>query len=332
MEVTHQSSCVKELECDNPLVFGDLIPRHAKQGQDWLEHLEQHGWAVATIDGWKAEFTDMFLSWLEGCCGKFKKDDVDTWIPENLPMMVQGIIRHYFGHTELMWNIRELCIPIFTRIWNCKPEDLLCSFDGGCFLPGTSVKSPNETFKHWFHTDSPRSMTFRSSIQGIVNFAENGPEDGGLVLFEGSRDVFPEYMERHPTEGIKWGLSDISDPALASRPILKICAPPGSIILFDGRMFHCNCPVIGSKYRDDNTPRFRMAAYICMQPRSAASPKELEKRVKLYESGRMTGHWCYGPYFTANSENPRTNTDNKPITVEIASLNPLRRRLVGYNE
>jgi hypothetical protein len=69
-----------------------------------------------------------------------------------------------------------------------------------------------------------------------------------------------------------------------------------------------------------------------MQPRNGCSAKELDKRITLYEKGRLTGHWCYGPWFKETAEHPRAYGGhiNRPTTVEIAQLNPLRRRLIGY--
>jgi len=140
-------------------------------------------------------------------------------------------------------------------------------------------------------------------------------------------------MNEHLSEGIVWSLSDMEHPLLASRPLIKICAPKGSIILFDSRTFHCGVAPFGSVLREDNTPRFRMCNYVSMQPRSSATEKELAKRISLYEKGRMTGHWCSGHYFKENPENPRTygsTVNNRPEVIEIAPLNPLRMRLIGY--
>ena len=300
---------------------------------DWLIHLHIHGWAVVPIDGWNSAFTDEFLSWFESCSPNFKKNDHNTWKGVNMPNMSRGILKHYFGHTELQWKIRELCAPIFARIWGCRPEDLLCSYDGGCFLPSVPTDGiKNASFKQWIHVDMPRDMRTFSCVQGIVNFEENGPEDGGLVLVEGSHNIFGEYMDKHPSEGITWGPSDMNDPLLGERPLIKICAPACSIILFDTRTFHCNVQPCGSRFRADGTARFRMCTYVSMQPRSGAIAKELMKRISLYEKGRMTGHWCYGPFFKETAEHPRTygGINNKPEIIEIAHANGFRRRLIGY--
>lgn len=304
--------------------YADLVPTLADPNIDWLVHLHTEGWAVVPIENWNPQFEDIFLDWFASCSPNFNKHDINTWTPENLPVMAHNILKNYFGQTELQWQIRELTLPIFTRIWNCQPEDLLCSFDGGCLIPPKTIQ-PDDSFKHWIHVDQRYENTGFCNVQGIVNFRENGPTDGGLVLVHKSKDVFAEYMHKHPSYGLFWKVCDMSDPLLSNRPLLKICAPPGSIILFDSRMFHSNTPPI-------NTDNYRMCTYVSMQPRSGATQKELDKRIKLYETGRMTGHWCYGKYFKETSEHPNTygKPYNKPPQIEIAPLNDIRKKLVGY--
>lgn len=312
----------------------DLQYRIADQALDWLQHLHTHGWAVAPIVGWDPKFTGMFFDWFESCNTNFRRNDPSTWKAKNMPIMLHGILKHYFGHTELQWRIRELCVPIFERIWGCAGRDLLAAFDGGCFLPAIPKDElRNRGFKSWIHHDANKWDIGFSCVQGVVNFEENGPEDGGLVLVEGSRDIFSQYLDKHPSSGIVWGPVDMSDSLVSNKPLVKICAPAGSIILFDSRMFHCNVHPTGSIIRADGTPRFRMCQYVSLQPREGANVKELAKRIKLYEKGRMTGHWCYGHFFKETSEHPRTyggENNNKPPTIEIAPLNPLRARLIGY--
>lgn len=310
-----------------------LQPRIPVPELDWLTHLHTYGWAVAPITGWEQRFTLNFFEWFESCSPNFKANDPATWKTANMPIMLHGILKHYFGHTEMQWRIRELCAPIFARIWGCQPEDLLSSFDGGCFLPCKEKgAATNRSFKQWIHNDQYRAATGFVCVQGIVNFLENGAEDGGLVLVENSHTVFADYMARHPSEGIVWNPADMSDPGLANLPLVKICAPAGHIILFDSRTFHCNVHPYGTKIRPDGTVRFRMCTYVSMQPRIGATPAELVKRRALYENGRMTGHWCYGPWLKETSEHPRIygGQNNRPATIEIAPLTPLRRRLIGY--
>lgn len=298
-----------------------LIPKSQDTNVNWLEHLHKFGWATLPISGWNSDFINDFFTWFENCNPNFKRDDQSTWKSCNMPQLLHGILKHYFGHTEMQWKIRELCAPIFAKIWNCEPEDLLCSFDGGCLMPPSLSKN----FKSWIHVDQSRSLPNFCCVQGIVNFVDNGPDDGGLILLDGSQHIFNDYMKRHPSEGIVWGPAITDDIDLIKCPMIKICAPAGHLILWDSRIFHCNVhPKIGAN--------FRMCTYVSYQLRSGASEKEIKKRINLYKKGRMTGHWCYGPWFKETAEHPRFyGKDNiKPPTIEIAELNPLRMRLIGY--
>lgn len=299
--------------------------RYVESKDDWLAHLYQHGWSVVPIPGWKPEFVNMFLAFLETCSPNFKATDPSTWKVDNLPILSRGVLKHYFGHTEMQWQIRELCAPLFARMWGCPPEDLLSSFDGGAFMlpePGATTKA-----KIWIHNDTPRNeqgIYNFCCVQGIVNFVDNGPSDGGLILVEGSQNVLKEYLDKHPSEGISWGMADMGDCLLRTKPLIKICAPAGHMILFDSRIFHCNISPTGNI--------IRMCTYVSMQLRSEAKEEELAKRQRLYTEGRMTGHWCCGPWFKETGKDPNTygKPHNKPSVIEIAPVNELRSRLIGY--
>ena len=295
-----------------------LESRYQDSNIDWLVHLHKHGWAVAPILNWDPEFINSFFDFLEDCNSNFDRNDPETWIKANLPdkIMSRGILKHYFGHNEFLWKIRELCIQIFSRIWST--QDLLSSYDGGCFLPPTKKNN----FTHWIHHDTPKGVFDFCSVQGIVNFVDNGPNDGGLVLLEGSREVFKEYMEKYPSSGIIWEKANIRDPLLSDKQLIKICAPAGHIILFDSRIFHCNVPPTSDNYR--------MCTYVSMEPRSGATQQELNERIKMYENGSMSSHWCYGPGFYKNPKDPQYKDNNVPSTIEIAPLNDTRKGLIGY--
>jgi len=302
----------------------NLIPKWADNNINWLEHLHINGWAVVPLKNWDVNFTNDFFDWLESFNNKFKRNDFNTWIPDNMPLLQYGMLKHYIGHTEFIWKIRELCTDVFKEIWQCKKEELLSSFDGACFLTSNN----SNKFPQWIHCDQPRCYPYFSSVQGIVNFLENGPEDGGLVLVEHSHKIFNDYMNKYTSEGIIFEKTNIDDPLLSSKNLIKICAPAGSIILFDSRTFHCNIHPNPS----DSHPRLRLCTYVSMQPRCDAPPDILNKRIKLYNEGRMTNHYCYGEWFKENTKHPHTYGKPfiKPDNIIIAPLNPLRKRLIGF--
>lgn len=298
-------------------------PTYVDSSIPWIQHLHVHGWTVVPIPDFDPQYyVNCFWSFLESCHPQFNRHDSTTWLPSNMPVLHHGIFKQYIGHTSWMWDIRQKCKPLFEHLWNTT--DLLCSFDGACFFKPFKPSSSNSP-KYWIHSDQGSFSLDFCCVQGIVNLLDNGPDDGGLVIVQNSHNVFSNYLQRHPTQGFSWFHVDMTDPLVSSLPLLKICAPPGHIILFDSRVFHCNIPPSGTSCR--------MATYVSMQPRSGSDPSILQKRIISYEHGRMTGHWCYGPWFSLNPKHPHTYgaTNNCPSDIEIATLNPIQRRLVGYD-
>jgi hypothetical protein len=81
------------------------------------------------------------------------------------------------------------------------------------------------------------------------------------------------------------------------------------------------------------TPSNRIIC-LSMTPRSFASPKDLDKRIKMYETGMQSGHVTCGRYLCMTAKKPRTygNIFSSPWEVPIAKLNKVQRRLVGYDD
>ena len=304
-----------------------------EEGQTWRDHIMEKGWATVPVPDFNSEETvNSLFSWLEslkidGRPTGFRRDDRSTWVNTNLPMNYHGIFKNYIGHEEFIWNTREKCISIFQQIWmdgNGNPLKLLCSFDGACFLP----QKERGRNKSWIHCDQSRYHGNNlSCIQGLVNLQENGPDDGGLLLLEGSQHHFEGYLNRHLLEGFSAHFKlDMGDPGLSSCRPIKICAPAGHILLWESRIAHCNVP-------PRKTGGLRMCIYVSMQPDVACSDKDRKRRIKTYEQGRMTGHWCYGEGFTIAAEHPRTYGNSFPMPKLITrgvTTDPKRRELIGY--
>lgn len=313
--------------------------KNDRQGEPpyWRKQLIEKGWCTVPImtDEVVGIFASKFWDFLENTCPEFNRNDMSTWLQQNRLHDFFGIFTQYVCHTEWFWQIREMCYPYFKDIW--LQENLLTSFDGGCFMP-PSQNNINENLEepysinHWMHCDTPREYTNFCCVQGLVNLLDNGPMDGGLVLVEDSQNLHKEYLEKYKSHGIKRYRIDLSDPIVKNKRILKICAPKGHLVLWDSRMFHCNTEPLSNKPR--------MCVYVSMQPKSLASADQLEKRVKLYKEGRGTGHWVGGVWFTPRGLHPRYAGDNSNIKkldvasgclrqLEIAALNPLRKKLIG---
>lgn len=244
--------------------YTDMNPRTMPglgDGQEvyWRDHIINEGWAVVPIPGMTQakvdEYVSKFYDWMEEASKlnatkdeptlAFDRNNPSSW--SSIPPNVHGIFKQHFGHQPWQWEIREMCLPIFQELYfgpnKDKWEPILTSFDGGCFrYSGDEPSVKPGTTKLWIHNDQPRCLDGFVCAQGVVNLLDNGPLDGGLVLIEDSKDIWSDYNARHPSDGIVFGYSDMSDEDLAGSRFLKICAPPGHIIIYDSRMFHCNIP------------------------------------------------------------------------------------------
>jgi hypothetical protein len=141
-------------------------------------------------------------------------------------------------------------IETFAKIWATK--DLLVSFDGMNFTlpPGEDNKQIPQT-QPWPHIDQDPLRKGMHCVQGILNFAPNGPKDGGLIVMKGSTNLMGEFFKAHPqvigrpTWGTRdwFGFEKSEVPWFEERgcEIVKVCAEPGDVILWDSRTMHWNC-------------------------------------------------------------------------------------------
>jgi len=309
------------------------VTMNLDKGQTWRQHLLKYGWATSPIPDFDSnKYVQAMLNWLHSMCPAFDQKDSKTWTRKNMPIRLHGIFKYYIGHLPWIWEIREKCLPIFTELWRCKPDELLTSFDGGCFLTPKDVATRK---KSWFHCDQNRIVgSGFICVQGVVNLLNNGPQSGGLVLIEGSHSYYKNYLKQNPSELFS-GFSKINmeDPEVKKSRIIKVCAPAGHILLWDSRVFHCNTSPTFPEDELFNIEKCRMCTYVCMQPKLGANNKQLAKRIKAFKEGRMTNHWSYGPMLTITGKHPRHygQPHIHPDTTEITTLNPIQKSLVGYS-
>lgn len=116
--------------------------------------------------------------------------------------------------------------------------------------------------------DQSRVCTNFISVHGIINFIDSNLNDDELVLVENSHTIFKNYMtseaarwEKYPSDEIMYTCTDLNDSLFDKKKLIKICAPAGSIILFDSQTFHCNVPP------RNNESKYRMCTYVSVQPR-----------------------------------------------------------------
>ena len=206
-------------------------------------------------------YRDKLYSWIESISPEFSRYDSNT---QNIPLNQKGIFQNYIGQENFIW----------------ETNDLLSSFDGDCFLPYKRQDS-------WLHLDQSKYVGDRAfCIQGLVTLTESGPNDGGLLLLEG----FQAHYK-----------IDINDSNMKKCKPIKICAPPGYMIIWESRM----------------------CIYVSMSPKENCNQEYMKKRIKAAMDNRMTGHWCYGDGFKVNPVHPHTRGAIYPKPSIIAGYNKI---------
>lgn len=136
------------------------------------------------------------------------------------------------------------------------------------------------------------------AVQGLVNFAPNGPKDGGLMLMKGSAKLFDEFFaqdrdpydhEDAPPPEIKYmdlflfHQRDLKWFEDRGCELIKVNMDPGDLVLWDSRTMHYACLPEGDQIRH--------VQYVCMTPRRFATEKALELKKYCFENYMGTTHW-----------------------------------------
>ena len=243
------------------------------------------------------------------------------------------LLQHWqIGHSQFIWNLRQnpKIVEIFATIWECKPEDLLCSFDGASFHLPSEVTKRGNFHDFWYHTDQNFTRPDFECIQSWVTGFDVNEGDATLAFIEGSHLLHREFQKQFEIEIKKDWIRTKNEHLefYRSRGLKeqKIVCSAGSLVLWDSRTIHCGVPQM--KIREK--PNYRCVVYICMTDRKRATAAALKKRQKAFEETRMTTHWPHKPILFA--KNPRTYGNPLPEVVDVEKpvLTELGRKLVGY--
>ena len=209
---------------------------------------------------------------------------------------------HQVGHQEFAWYLRTRpqIISTFASIWDTTSDNLVCSFDGSCYIKQGNNKLNT---KCWTHTDQAPKKIGRHCVQGFVSLTNN--KNNSLVVYEGSHLLHDPYFREinQSNDSKNWQLinqeylNNITD----KRKVLNV--PAGSLVLWDSRTFHQNI------HSDSNEER--IVQYICMLPKNNKlnSTAMQKKRLKYFNELRTTSHWPYP--INVNSLQPQTYGNNE---------------------
>ena len=209
---------------------------------------------------------------------------------------------HQVGHQEFAWYLRTRpqIISTFASIWDTTSDNLVCSFDGSCYIKQGNNKLNT---KCWTHTDQAPKKIGRHCVQGFVSLTNN--KNNSLVVYEGSHLLHEPYFREinQSNDSKNWQLinheylNNITD----KRKVLNI--PAGALVLWDSRTFHQNI------HSDSNEER--IVQYICMLPKNNKlnSTAMQKKRLKYFNELRTTSHWPYP--INVNTLQPQTYGNNE---------------------
>lgn len=112
-------------------------------------------------------------------CGKIIRNDIESQRDEeNYYPMNRGGMISYIGHSQVQWDLRKRCRPIFEELWECKK--VKSSFDAMCFMNGNLPMSP-KPLTDFLHADQGGLRDKFWCYQGLVCLTANGPDEGGFI-------------------------------------------------------------------------------------------------------------------------------------------------------
>lgn len=244
------------------------------------------------------------------------------------------------GHAPIVWKIRQnkKVLEVFEKIWRCKKEELLVSFDGLSFGMAPEITKKGWYKSTWYHTDQNFSRNYRDCIQSWITCLDVNQGDATLAFLEGSHLYHESFGKDNIVKKGDWQVLDKNDKKYFTD---RGCTPKrvqckkGSIVLWDSRTIHCGTEAIKGR----NKPNQRGIIYLCYQPRGMATMTttgkktraRLNKKTKAFNENRMTTHWPASqiklfpkkPWAT-----PMYQTTPLPPPV----LSNIGRRLAGFEE
>ncbi|PVH99936.1 hypothetical protein DM02DRAFT_672322 [Periconia macrospinosa] len=276
---------------------------------DWRDDLFRDGFVVVkgVLSPEQAQgYKDRMFEWLETFPYGFKANDPSTWGKEHLPEHMKGGMYHGYKvqHEKVIWDARTepALIDTFAKLWNTK--ELLVSFDGMNLTLPTPDMQPSTP---WPHVDQNPKRKGMQCVQGILNLAPNGEHDGGLVVLKGSHKLNELFFKTHPeTKGAgTWGSFDwhgfdeeeVDWFKQRGCEMIKVCADPGDLILWDSRQIHYN--------KVPSSDKVRAVMYICYTPASFASKEDIEMKASYFQQRIGTTHWPHANIFSQEDKHIR---------------------------
>lgn len=294
-----QEAAVAEIE--NPVAIESVDPLMECPPSDRFDvgdpramaYLEEHGYVVmkSVANAEQLQHAEQLIFRFMGEHAGWKQNDPDSWTDEGLMKvsangLANGLInKRGAGQSDLDWYVRTLpsVRSVFEQVWGTA--DLITSFDCfGIFRPWQTGKF-FKTLGGWFHVD--QGTPGKQCIQGLLSIFDQDASTGGLTVIPGSHHRFEEHKTPEPFEEY---IPVVEDNSLWHGPHRLVQMRAGDFVLWDSRTVHCNSPAIETPVTPEDR-LLRAVVYVCMTPRSYATPDVLEKRIEAYNFCKTTTHW-----------------------------------------
>lgn len=262
---------------------------------DWRDDFYANGYAVIknAIPRERAvAYQAKAFEWLKSFDTPLDIKNPDTWVKENLPIQSKINTFHSYAvmHEKFIWDARQepRVLDAFSKLWGT--DELLVSFDS------LNVTFPNRKDVPrkgaWQHVDQSPIRRSMQCVQGIINLSHAGPDDGGLMVYPGSHNLFAQFFDEC-TDSATWDKKDVylfTDEHLqwfAARGVqpLKVCAEPGDLIVWDSRTVHYGAEPT------EKSDVIRTVIYASYTPASFAKPEALETKAEIFKLWGGTTHW-----------------------------------------
>ncbi len=163
---------------------------------------------------------------------------------------------------------------------------------------------------------------FIYSLLGLVSLTDVSPQTGGFCLIPDSHLEHDELLKASGVGGGNYVPCDVNYPGLRKKKIMP-CCKAGDMILWDSRTIHCNTPSLVPKeeIKLSKSELLRLVAYVCMAPRSLASPEVLSMRQILFQNNQGSNHW---PYIL-----PFSTVEPRQVVNDINNISDEQRALIG---
>lgn len=230
---------------------------------------------------------------------------------------------------------------------------------------GELIEVDLESTRGWTHIDEAPCKPSSRCVQGLVNLVDSRPDGcGGTILYPRAHRCIRKLMIAFGLDKQKDNFIKLTAPMLralaadarsffedddplhdAPEPVhivgVRVGLRAGGMLLWRSNLPHQGVEPGGMLppnplQTDAICPYDRAVLYVCMVPRSWATPAQIAKRKLLFAEQATTSHW---PQLAKKNPPPRLYSSDRQhpvgdvsalLVTSLEQLQPIGRKLVGY--